>query len=181
MAQPDLSYTFTTNTARDLCGGSSDKVCSDYSYVEVIFNNFDSSSFCSNVSFLSFWSLPFGSNLYFYPCISTHYNFYPLSASQLQAAAFYGLADWFQSGGSITVDFYSSAPSGPSGSLTLTENGTYDVTNYAEAVVDVPPVYGDYHDDLVAIKDAIFIGAATLLVIYFFYCIYRLILKPLRS
>lgn len=31
-----------------------------------------------------------------------------------------------------------SGVSSPSGSLTITENGTYDVTQYAEAVVDVP-------------------------------------------
>lgn len=68
----------------------------------------------------------------------------------------------------------------PSGSLSITENGTYDVTNYAEAVVDIPQSSGsggDYHNDLAAINNSILICAATCLVIYFFYCIYRMIIK----
>lgn len=71
----------------------------------------------------------------------------------------------------------------PSGSLSITENGTYDVTNYAEVVVDVPEtvIQGDYHDDLVSINNSILICAAVCLVIYFFYCIYRMIIRPLRS
>lgn len=65
----------------------------------------------------------------------------------------------------------------PSGSLSISSNGTYDVTNYSEAVVDVPPVLGDYHDDLVSIKISIIMCAGVLLVLYFFYCIYRLLIK----
>lgn len=71
------------------------------------------------------------------------------------------------------------SPGSPTGSITLTENGTYDVTQYSEAIVDVPPTIepGDYHDDLVSIKHAIIICASVVLVIYFFYCIYRIIIK----
>lgn len=69
----------------------------------------------------------------------------------------------------------------PDSSLSISQNGTYDVTNYAEAVVNVPNsetiIYGDYHDDLVAINNSILICAAVCLVIYFFYCIYRMIIK----
>ena len=66
-----------------------------------------------------------------------------------------------------------------SGSLSISENGTYDVTNYAEAVVDVPVqvIQGDYHDDLTSINQSILICGAVLLVLYFFYCIYRMIIK----
>lgn len=73
--------------------------------------------------------------------------------------------------------------SSPSGSITLTENGTFDVSSYAEAVVNVPETDcppgggGNYHEDLVAINNSIMICAATCLVIYFFYCIYRMIIK----
>ena len=71
------------------------------------------------------------------------------------------------------------SPGSPSGSITLSQNGTYDVSSYAEAVVDVPPTIepGDYHDDLVSINNSILICAAVCLVIYFFYCIYRMIIK----
>lgn len=69
-----------------------------------------------------------------------------------------------------------------SGSLSISENGTYDVSQYAEAVVNVPPevVQGDYHDDLVSINNSILIVAAVGLVIYFFYAIYRMILGGRR-
>ena len=70
-------------------------------------------------------------------------------------------------------------PELPSGNLDISSNGTYDVTNYAQATVNVPAevIQGDYHDDLVAINNSILICAAVCLVIYFFYCIYRLIIK----
>lgn len=91
-------------------------------------------------------------------------------------------------GGSITFTLSETNPfsSGivPSGSIELTENGTYDVSQYAEAVVNVPETDcppssggGNYHEDLVAINNSILICAAVCLVIYFFYCIYRMIIK----
>ena len=67
----------------------------------------------------------------------------------------------------------------PSGDISITSNGTYDVSSYATATVDVPAevIQGDYHDDLVSIQKSIIICGAILLVLYFFYCIYRLIIK----
>lgn len=74
--------------------------------------------------------------------------------------------------------FASSTPP-PSGDISITSNGSYDVSSYATATVDVPAevVQGDYHDDLVNIQKSIIICGAILLVLYFFYCIYRLIIK----
>lgn len=82
----------------------------------------------------------------------------------------------------ITYTLTNSFGVSPSGSISLTENGTYDVSQYAEAVVDVPPevVQGDYHDDLISINNSILIVAAVGLVIYFFYAIYRMILGGRR-
>ena len=67
----------------------------------------------------------------------------------------------------------------PSGDISITSNGTYDVSSYATATVDVPAevIQGDYHDDLINIKNSIITCGAILLVLYFFYCIYRLIIK----
>lgn len=84
---------------------------------------------------------------------------------------------------SCTFSFYNENPivTTPSGSLSITENGTYDVTNYAEAVVEVPNtetiIQGDYHDDLVSINNSIMVCAGVCLVLYFFYCIYRMFIK----
>lgn len=103
----------------------------------------------------------------------------------------YDLSDisniWFRNPSSFgantfTYTLTNSLGSLPSGSITLSENGTFDVSSYAEAVVDVPPsvVQGDYHDDLVNVNHAIYIGVASLFVIYFFYCIYRMIIKGVK-
>lgn len=82
--------------------------------------------------------------------------------------------------GSVTftlLDSLGSSP--PSGNIDITENGTFDISSYATATVNVPVsvVEGDYHDDLVSINNSILIASATILVIYFFYCIYRMIIR----
>ena len=70
----------------------------------------------------------------------------------------------------------------PANTLDISKNGTYDVTNYAEAVVNVPsqecPAGGEcnYDDKFDGVITAIYTCGAVLLVLYFFYCIYRLII-----
>lgn len=84
-----------------------------------------------------------------------------------------------------------SSSSVPSGSLSITENGTYDVKQYASVDVNVscPDVSecpenpggssggGLTDEQIQGITNAIFAIPATMLVLYFFYCIYRMIMK----
>lgn len=141
---------------------------------------------------------------YFYSTVSTPINFYFRADGSFQRVftisgtspfsiyklPFDGHSNNFLSWGSgysfendVTLtltDSYQSCPPSPSGDLSITENGTYDVTNYSSATVNVSSsevVQGDYHQDLVNINQSIIVCGAILLVLYFFYCIYRLIIK----
>lgn len=176
--------------------------CQTYRFLLVRFNNFNSSdpwSFQSqNLSFSLAWDDGFSTRVgvrgitsfVFFELSSVSSSFPDSSLEVITSSVFYSQtalntlpSDW-----SIDIILSENNPfsSGiiPSGSLSITENGTYDVINYAEAVVDVPTFSGgdggedcDYHDDLVKIYNAIMTCGGVLLVLYFFYCIYRMIIK----
>lgn len=76
----------------------------------------------------------------------------------------------------------SSCPESPTANLDITENGQYDVTNYATATVNVPQESSEtpYDNKLDQIIQAIYVCAGTMLVIYFFYCFYRMIIKGVK-
>lgn len=179
----NIHNTFATTVSipfSDIQVCSSD--CSDYSFLLVNFDFPPSSSYTyysqvyiNGSSILRFNFLP----NQFYNINQDFYIPIPSSASSVS------ISSPNSNSGSLTYELLTSLSSGitPSGSITLTQNGTYDVTNYAEAVVDVPPLVepGDYHDDLISIQQAIYVCGAILLVLYFFYCIYRIIIKTTGS
>lgn len=158
--------------------------CSDYNYLKIQFNA-SYSSFPSNpvILTLNFTGLnnltsPFSLYPANYIIISLQeFN----SLSNLYAISYNSVVqnNYLYQNWSIDLTLTESLGSGePSGSITLTENGTYDVTSYAEAVVDVPEtiVPGDYHDDFTSIRNVIIVSASVILVLYFFYCIYGMII-----
>lgn len=185
-ALDDLSYTLDSSNSSEFfyfCSDSDSSFpnCSGYSYILISLN-----SSCPTSPY-TYYEFQYGYNNGPYPISIRSYSnafslFYVPSFS-----TFFHRSFSLSSGCEISVRLSENNPyaSGiiPSGSIELTENGTYDVSQYAEAVVNVPETDcpsssgGDYHEDLVAINNSIMICAATCLVIYFFYCIYRMIIK----
>lgn len=158
----------TSSTSSEICDSCYD---SGYRFATLYFDSVSDSSSYSSISIIPpGFSIARFSRIY--PNVSS-VTFPIESGTRFMSISF---------GTSGRLVFSSDPPfssSVPSGSLSITENGTYDVSSYAEAVVDVPNqiIQGDYHDDLTTINQSILICGAILLVIYFFYAIYRMIMR----
>ena len=150
-----------------LCYGSdspdSSPQCSDYN--TILFNI---TSPVSSNSPLRYFQVTNSSNSAIYT-INTSVDS-SLDISSLPATAQLSIINQYSFGSArfdYTLTNTSSCPPSPSGSISITENGTFDVSSYSTAIVDVPIPPGDYHDDLIKITNGIYVCAGTLLVLYF--------------
>lgn len=170
-AVSDVSYTFDISSIPsffDLCSLSEDS-CSSFSY---FLSEPSNPGNCSNAS--SFFVSGFSSaNIPVPSCTSSL-----LFLSSPDHVYLTGGKNGNYSG-SVTITLSETFGSLPTGNFDITENGLFDIASYATVTVDVPAevVQGDYHDDLSNINNSIIICAGVLLVLYFFYCIYRLIIR----
>lgn len=187
-ALEDLVYTLDSSNSSQFfyfCSDSesSSPNCSGYFYIFISQN-----SYCPTSGYIAPYDFQYGYNDQPFPISVRLYADSFILYYVPSFASFFHRSFSLSSGCEITVRVSENNPysSGiiPSGLLSITENGTYDVTNYAEAVVDVPTSSGgdggedcDYHDDLVKIYQGIMTCGGVLLVLYFFYCIYRMIIK----
>lgn len=165
-------------TSLSLCNNN----CSDYDYlyIEVL----DSSFLLSYNPFITITTSQFQGGSSFRP-LANHQVLYTVPVDIISYSLNVNYSNIGSGSYKIVLTNNNPFATGiiPSGSLSITENGTYDVTNYVEAVVDVPISsggIGDYSDDIAEVKKAIILIPATLLLIYFFYCIYRIIVGNLR-
>lgn len=170
-AKDDIVYSFDSSNSRSIYNPTNGE---SYRYMIIE----PSSPFYQSSTFLGFTvSFPSSGNV-----SSTFYFFFSTSILEINQSV-YQIRSNFASGStySFTVTFTDNPPSdcppSPSGTIDISSNGTYDVSSYSTAVVDVPPISGDYHDDLISINNSIIICGAICLVIYFFYCIYRIIIR----
>lgn len=136
----DQVYTINSSTSIDLCGGSSSYTCSDYSYL-ILDTSIDNVSTGERKWAIQYTIRSGGSVsnvqrnvVYNFPGV---FNFDITPGVEKIIA--WGIGA-LQSGESFTLTLSNSPGGGgiiPEGSLSITSNGTYDVTNYASVDVNI--------------------------------------------
>lgn len=174
-AVSDVTYTITSESSSpiNLCGFDTGLDCQDYPYIFIDSDIYYQNAFGKTITFdIGYSSGSVDSQI----SLFTDSFRFSINSDMIRIRVYRPGTSTLPVGNTITITLGTGGA--PSGSITLTENGTYDVTSYAEAVVDVPAtiVPGDYHDDLISIRNVIIIGASVILVLYFFYCIYGIII-----
>lgn len=182
-----LSYTVDSSnysSAYTFCDSVSS--CSGLKYLYISLNDFPSpSSYSGNTSALRlriYYTFSDNSSpsttLYCYYFSSFCYFELHDSFSLFSLNQAYNWSSVASSTSSAVITLSDSSPfSSPSGSITLSSNGTFDVSSYSEAVVDVPPIPGDYHSDLVSLNNTLVLVPAVALVIFLLYLLNRIFIK----
>ena len=180
----DQTYTVTSsNSSLTLCGSGSNYTCSDYSYLIL---ESDIQYVNNSRTYAIQYTVRDGGNvsniqrnvIYNFPGVLTFDI--PSNVEQIQGWAINSLS----SGDSFTITLSESPGGGgiiPSGSLSITSNGTYDVTNYASATVDIAsdlPPYSQLVVDSFWQYHTAFAGAVVAIIAIFL--VYRLIKGRLR-
>lgn len=185
-----VSYTnssFSSNQLVPLCDYTSVPVsCSGYHYLFVSFSSSPGSSpNPSSSSFLNVFrsSSSTNNNLNLGRCSLVNGLVYKTSCIfYLENSGNYSISSLsfyfeFSSLSGLIIDFKLSEAisSPPSGSLSITENGTFNVSSYeyVDVAVPAPPVTTPYDGKLDAIIQALYTLGAVMLVIYFFFALFR--------
>lgn len=169
----DVVYTIdSTNYTQDqvFCGGSTGINCSDYSYFVVELSNSPASNASINFSFYSNTTVSISA----YPSpVTSVWSFNSWSTEpkyQYLQNSGSGSRFCFNNGLVVTITLTDTSPTAP-----CPEPEEPEPCPECEVCPVIPD--NPYDDKFDAIVRAIYVGCATLLVLYFFYCIYRIIIR----
>ena len=162
-AVSDYTYTFDFNSLPSwpaLCGDNSGLICSDYSYIYV----HSSSISCTNKAGVVFSGL-----------VATYNSYVPVCYDSL----FRIDSSLFTSSSSIYLTGGKSGTATGSFDVTFSENNPFSDSCPEPEEPEPCPVVPEnpYDDKFDNITRAIYVCGAILIMLYFFYCIYRMIIK----
>lgn len=180
-ALQDLTFTYdadhTSNFAHQLCNSfnNSPVSCDGYKYLYFT-PNFDLAGYYDVYGNTS-PSITYQVELYG----STHYGYESRLYLSLLGQNMIYAPNSFKYVGNFSGGFSNLTTYDPDWSITVTlsENNPFEIECPEPEEPEPCPVVPEtpYHDDLQSIKLAIYTCGAVLIVLYFFYCIYRMIIK----